>query len=168
MFRDQSQPINLTEKNRQRFDSIIADNRFNFLEDIYKRLLSNDTTLTDEEIFDSYYKFSNSIQTNTIAAAELEWVTISILCFYRPNMTEELIRRGLLCIVYSWGDNINSEEVLDFIRQRILAVGAEPYGGLPPDVGMRWLTDMLPTQQDAIQKVLVDVIRQNRLELEQP
>jgi hypothetical protein len=167
IFREQKQPINLTDKNKQRFDSIISDNRFNFLEDIYKRLLSNDATLTDKEILDNYYRFSDSIQTNTIAAAELEWVTVSVICFYRPKLTEELIRRGLLCIVYSWGDNINSEHILDFIRERILAVNVEPYGGKPPETGMKWLTDILPTQQEVIQRIQEDVISQNRLELEQ-
>lgn len=72
MFRKQKQPIDLTQKNRRRFDSIISDKRFNFLEDIYKRLLANDTTLTDKEILDNYYRFSDNIQSNTIAAAELE------------------------------------------------------------------------------------------------
>ena len=167
MFRRQNQPISLKEKNRQRFDSIISDKRFNFLENVYKRLLAYDTTLTDQEILDNYYRFSDNIQTNTIAAAELEWVIISVLCFYRPNFTEELIRRGLLSIVYSWGDSIDNEHILEFIQERILAVNAEPYGGLPPDVGMKWLTDTLPAQQDTIQRVLEDVIRQNRLELEQ-
>jgi hypothetical protein len=167
MVRGQNQPINLTEKNRQRFDSIISDTRFDFLEDVYKRLLADDTTLTDQQILDNYFRFSDNIQTNTIAAAELEWVTISVLCFYRPNLTEELIRRGLLSIVYSWGDSIDNEHVLDFIQERILAVNAEPYGGLPPDVGMRWLTDILPAQQNTIQRVLEDVVRQNRLEVEQ-
>ena len=167
IFREQKQPIDLTAKNRQRFENIISDNRFNFLEDIYKRLFSNDPSLTNKEILDNYYKFADSIQTNTIAAAELEWVTISVICFHRPNLTEELLRRGLLCIVYSWGDNIDSEHVLDFIRERILAVDVEPYGGLPPNIGVRWLTDVLPTQQEIIQRILEDVIRQNRLELEQ-
>src|SRR3989337_2330416 len=135
IFRKRAPSINLTHKNRLRFDSIISDSRFNYLEDIYRRLLANDTTLTDELIIQNYLRFSDSIQTNTLAAAELEWVIISVLCFYRPNLTERLIRRGLLCIVYSFGDDIDGEVVLRFIRQRVLAVNSEPYGGLPPKIG---------------------------------
>jgi hypothetical protein len=168
LFRSMPQPIAFAERNRQRFNSIISDKRCNFLEEIYKRLLANDTTLTDKQILDSYYKFSDNIQTNTIAAAELEWVIISVICFYRQHLTEELLRRGLLCIVYSWGDTIDSNEVFEFIQQQILAVDVSPYGGLPPEVGMKWLTGMLLSQKGTVQKVLEDVIKQNRIELDQP
>ncbi len=167
MFREKKQLIALVERNKQRFECIIIDSRFNSLDNIYKLLLSNDTALRDKDILDNYYKFSDSIQTNTIAAAELEWVIISVICFYRPKLTEELVRRGLLYIVYSWGDSIDSDHVLEFIRGRILAINAEPYGGLPPDAGINWLTVILPSQQEVIQKILEDVIRQNKLELEQ-
>lgn len=156
----------MAEKNRLRFDSIISDKRFDFLEPIYKRLLANDTNLTDKEILDNYYKFSDHIQTNTFAAAELEWVTISLLGFYRPHLTGELIKRGLLSIVYSIGDEINGNDVFEFIHQRIIADNLEPYGGLPPEAGMQWLTEVLPTQKVLVQEVLEEVIRQNRLELE--
>lgn len=166
LFHTQSKPVKLKQNKRQRFDSIHSDSRFNFLEEIYRRLSINDLSLTDEEILDKYYKFSDSIQTNTLSAAELEWVTISIICYHRPNLIEILIRRGLLCIVYSFGDDIHSSTVLEFINRRILLDEVEPYGGLPPDVGIKWLADILPTLQDAVQKVLQDVIEQNRRELE--
>jgi hypothetical protein len=166
IFQRRIRPISLTQKNRQRFDSIISDSRFNYLESIYKRLLNNDTTVTDTEILDAYFKFSDSIQTNTFAAAELEWVTISVPCYFRRNLTETLLRRALLSIVWSLGDNIDWVIVVQFIEKRILADQAEPYGGLPPDIGQKWLKEILPTEKETIQKDLNDVIKQNRIELD--
>jgi hypothetical protein len=157
---------NLLSKNRLRFDTIISDKRFNFLESIYKRLFNKDTGLKDAEILDAYFKFSNNIQTNTFAAAELEWVTISVLCHFRPNLTETLIRRGLLLIVYSLGDDIDWFTAGQFIDRRILADNVEPYGGLPPSEGQEWLKKLLPAQKETVQKVLVHVIEENRKELE--
>lgn len=158
--------VDTLDKNRQRFDSIISDKRFNFLESIYKRLFENDTTLADKEILDAYFKFSDNIQTNTFAAAELEWVTISVLCHFRTHLTETLLRRGLLTIVYSLGDDIDWFTVKQFIDRQILDSKTEPYGGLPPTVGQEWLKNILPNQKEMVQKVLVDVIEQNRKELE--
>ena len=159
-------PVDTLDKNRQRFDSIISDKRFNFLESIYKRLFDNDTTLSDTEILDAYFKFSDNIQTNTFAAAELEWVTISVLCHFRPHLTETLLRRALLSIVYSLGDDIDWFTVKQFIDRQILDNKTEPYGGLPPAVGQEWLKNILPNQKEMVQKVLVEVIEENRKELE--
>lgn len=166
IFSKKRQAAILIKKNRQRFDSIISDTRFNYLESIYKRLFASDTTLTDTEILDAYFNFSNKIQTNTFASAELEWVTISVLCYFRQNLTEILLRRGLISIVYSLGDDIDWYTVLEFIKKRILADNLQPYGGLPPDVGLMWLTIILPKEKMIIQRVLNDVIRENKIELE--
>lgn len=166
LFRKVDQRNITLGNNRQRFDSIISDKRFNYLENIYERLGKNDTTLTDTEILDSYFKFSASIQTNSIAAAELEWAAISVLCHFRPHLTEALIRKGLLAIVSSFGDNIDWYTVQQFIDQRILSDKITPYGGLPPEVGQQWLKDILPEKKESVQKVLDDVIKENRIELE--
>ena len=53
-----------------------------------------------------------------------------------------------------------------FIDRRILAEKTEPYGGLPPTIGQEWLKNILPNQKEMVQKVLVDVIEENRKELE--
>lgn len=156
----------LLNKNRRRFDSVISDKRFNFLESTIKRLLNEDTELSDAEILDNYYKFSDKIQTNTFAAAELELVTISVLCHFRPHLTETLLRRGLLCIVYSLGDDLDWFTVGQFIDRRILADNVEPYGGLPPKEGLDWLKNLIPKQKETVQKILVEVIEENRKELE--
>jgi hypothetical protein len=166
MFRKEDKPSNWFEKNRQRFDSIISDKRHNYLDRIYKRLHAGDITLSDKEILDSYFKFSDGIQTNTFAAAELEWVIISVLCHFRPNLTDVLLRRGLLSIVYSLGDDIDWFTVKQFIDRRILADNLEPYGGLPPEVGLKWLKNILPEQEVLVQKVLEDVINENKIELD--
>jgi hypothetical protein len=168
LFRNTDQPMDFLEKNKQRFDSIISDKRFNYLEDIYQRLFAGDTTLADSEVLDAYFKFSNNIQTNTFAAAELELVTISVLCHFRPNLTKTLIRRGLLSIVYSLGDDIDWFTVQQFIDKRIFADKTEPYGGLPPIVGQVWLKNLLPKQKNTVQKVLEDVVEENRKELTLP
>lgn len=165
LFWNTDHPIALAKKNRQRFNSIISDNRFDYLENIYQRLFAGDTTLGDTEILDAYLKFSDNIQTNTFATAELEWTTISVLCHFRPNLTETLIRRGLLSIVYSLGDDIDWFTVQQFLERRILAHNIAPYGGLPPTVGHEWLKNLLPNQKETIQKVLEDVIEENRKEL---
>ncbi|RZK36315.1 MAG: hypothetical protein EOO57_07440 [Hymenobacter sp.] len=166
LFRVKSQSVGLIDKNGKRFDSIISDIRFNYLECTYEKLFTEDTTLSDAEIIESYFKFSDCIQTNTFAAAELEWVVISVICYFRPSLTEIIFRRGLLSIVYSLGEDIDSFTVLQFIEVRILTDEAEPYGGLPPAIGLKWLTDILPMQKETIQMVLDDVIKENRRELE--
>lgn len=156
---------NKKSKKRKRFDSIINDKRFNYLENIFIKIYRDDKTLTDEEILDGYYKFSDKIQTNTFSAAELEWVTISVLCYFHPNLTEKLIRRGLLSIVYSLGDDIDWFTVKEFIEKQILSDKADPYGGLPPIEGQIWLKSLLPSQKEVVQKVLDDVIKENKKEL---
>ena len=166
IFVKDNQADKLLDKNRLRFDSIISDKRFNYLESIYTRLFDNDTELADAEIVDAYFKFSDNIQTNTFSAAELEWVTISILCHFRPNLTETLIRRGLLSIIYSLGDDIDWFTVGQFIDRRILGENVEPYGGLPPIEGQAWLKELLPAQKETVQKVLVEVIEENKKALE--
>lgn len=165
LFRRQNSEKALLEKNRRRFDSIISDSRSNYLAIVYKRLFEKDSSLTDSEILNCYFKFSDSIQTNTFAAAELELATISVLCYFRPNLTETLINRGLLSIVWSLGDDIDWFTVLQFVERRITGKGIEPYGGLPPDSGIKWLTVILPTQKETIQRVLEEVIADNRKEL---
>lgn len=166
LFSKNNKANKLLKKNRVRFDRIISNKHSNFLESIYKRLFDKDPSLTDTEILEAYFTFSNNIQTNTFAAVELEWVTISVLCHFRPNLTETLIRRALLSTVYSLGDDIDWFTVEQFIDRRILADNTEPYGGLPPNVGQEWLKDLLPAQKETVQKVLEDVIDKNRKELE--
>jgi hypothetical protein len=165
IFGSSANPQNSFSKKRLRFESIHSDHGFNYLEDIYHRLLAEDKTLEGSEIINNYYKFSDKIQTNTFAAAELEWVTISTICYFRPELTSLLIRRGLLCIVYSWGDKIDSSDVFAFIEQRIFN-NDSPYGGLPHDVGVTWLKEILPSQTELVQQVLKEVNEQNNKELE--
>lgn len=117
LFHPKTTPVNVKQKNRRRFDTIHPHNGINSLEEIYTKLALNDLSLTDEEILDKYYKFSDKIQTNTFSAAELEWVTISIICYYRPNLSEVLIKRGLLCIVYSLGDDIVHRQFYNLLTE---------------------------------------------------
>ncbi len=151
--------------NRRRFDSIISDKRFNYLDSTFKRLNDNDVALSDKRILEDYYLFSDQIQTNTIAAAELEFVIISVICYYRPNLTEQLLRRPLLCVVYCLGDEINEGHVMSFVKNRLLTSEVRPYGGLPPDNGIKWLAETLLTEKVLVQSVLKEVIRQNKEEL---
>lgn len=72
----------------------------------------------------------------------------------------------MLSIVYSLGDEIDWFTVKQFIDRQILDSKTEPYGGLPPAVGQEWLKNILPNQKEMVQKVLVEVIEENRKELE--
>ena len=156
----------LNIKNKLRFESIHSDARFNSLKDIYKRLIERDESLTNDEILEHYFEFSKKIQTNTFAAAELELVSISTLCYFRPQLTNILIRNGLLSIVYSLGDNIGFDAVTNFVECRILANNVEPYGGWPQEEGIKWLTEILPQTQNSVEKNLADVIKKNQEELD--
>jgi hypothetical protein len=151
-FRQAKAAAKLTQR-QQRFTDIVRDKRFNPLEPVFARVAEQDPTLTDEEILTAYYAFSDRIQTNTFAAAELEWVTVAGLCVYRPHLTALLIRRALLSIIWSIGDDSSSEAVLAFVHQRILADAAMPYGGLPSAAGLTWLKEGLPMQKALIQHV---------------
>jgi hypothetical protein len=162
----QAKAVAQLKERQQRFIDIITDKRFNHLDLIFARIAGGDSTLTDDETLAAYYAFSDRIQTNTFAAAELEWVTVSGLCAHRAHLVASLIRRGLLMIIWSIGDEITSDDVLAFIHQRILASDAMPYGGLPPDAGLTWLKEGLPANKALLQEVLEDVIQQNKRDLE--
>jgi hypothetical protein len=163
-IRHAKQAAKLKERQR-RFTDIVSDKRSDTLTPIFRRLAQNDSTLTDDQILAAYYAFSDQIQTNTFAAAELEWVTIAGLCTRRPHLTGSLIRRGLLLIVWSIGDAITSDDVLAFVRYRIVESDAMPYGGLPSNEGLAWLNEGLPEQKALVQQVLEEVIEQNKKEL---
>lgn len=75
------------------------------------------------------------------------------------------MRSGLLCIIYSIGEEINSDTVVEFVSQRILGKNASPYAGLPPKEGVLWLKEILPKIKATIQPVLESVIEENRREL---
>jgi hypothetical protein len=153
------------EKNRQRFDSIHSDKRTNGLNEIYQRLKAKDLSLTDTELLLEYKKFSDSLQTNTFSAAELELVSISILCFHRPHLTEQLLKQSLNAILWSYGDDIDYSILKQFIDKRILPVDIEPYGGLPDREGIEWLSNIVVHQTDLIKKVLSEVKEQNNNEI---
>jgi hypothetical protein len=160
--------IDMTIENRLRFKELHFGPYPNFLEKIYKRLSKHDVTLTDEEILSHYFVFSDYYrETNSFSSAETEFSAISLLCFYKPHLMEVLVRRGLLSIVYSIGDDIDATHILDFINQRILAIDSEPSGGLPPENGVIWLKEILPSQLDILKSVLEDVIEQNRREIDE-
>jgi hypothetical protein len=154
-------------KNREHFEAIHSDKRDPGLKDIYHRLHSGDKTLTDDEILFSYNQFSNSIQTNTFCAAELELVSISTICYFRPHLTEQLLRQGLKMILWSLGDGIDYSILKQFIDKRIVAPELEPYGGIPDKEGMEWLTKIVVDQNDLIKRTLADVIDQNNKELDE-
>ena len=147
--------------NRLRFESIHNDDRYSKLNIIYQRLRSNDNTLTDKEVLRNYKIFSISIQTNTFAAAELELVSISTICYFRPHLTEELLKEGLKMILWSVGDGIDCSILNQFINSRILNPELEPYGGLPDKEGIEWLNKIVHNQTDLIKKLLSDIIEQN-------
>lgn len=153
------------ELRQQRFFDVIYDKRFNHLEHVYQALLSGNISVRDEEIMSAYYRFSDNIQTNTFAAAELELVTISVICYYHPDLTEILLRRPLLYIVWSIGDEFPSCHVIEFVKQRILE-NPKSYGGWPPEPGMKWLRETLPAQTDLIERVWQSVIAENNKGLE--
>lgn len=161
-----SNEIDFSTKKRLRFESIHSDQRFNSLQNVYKRLIDKDQSLTDNEVLEQYSDFSKKIQTNTFAAAELELVSISTLCYFRPQLTDILIRRGLLAIVYSLGDNIDFDDIVNFVQHRILAKDVEPYGGCPCEEGIKWLDEILPESRDSLEKTLIDVIKKNKEELD--
>nr|WP_294794710.1 hypothetical protein [uncultured Mucilaginibacter sp.] len=158
--------IDLTSKNKLRFESIHSDIRFNSLQNVYRRLNNQDIALTDDEILERYFDFSKKIQTNTFAAAELELVSISSICFFRPELTNIIIRTGLLCIVMSLGDFVGFDDIVEFVQGRILAKGAEPYGGLPQEEGIKWLSEVLPKSRGTIESTLIEVIKKNREEID--
>nr|WP_315245814.1 hypothetical protein [uncultured Flavobacterium sp.] len=166
LFNYKSKSEKLLERNRLRFDQIISNKRFNYLEKIYQILFENKGFLTDEELLNAYFNFSDKMQSNSFAIAELEWAIISILCQFRPNLTETLLKRPLLAIIYSIGDDIDWFTIKQFIDKRILANNAKPYGGLPPEPGILWLEKLLPNQKEKVQKVLEIVIEENRKEIE--
>jgi Asp-tRNA(Asn)/Glu-tRNA(Gln) amidotransferase B subunit len=158
------------ERNRNCFESIHSDKGSGLirpgLKSIYQRLHADDNTLTDNEILYTYKQFSKSVQTNSFSAADLHLVSISTICYFRPNLTEELIKESLRAILHSLGD-IDYAIIKQYIDERIINKEVESYGGLPDNEGIEWLTKIIINQNDLIKKVIADVIEQNDKELDQ-
>lgn len=151
-------------KNRKRFDDIVSDRRFSYLEPIYNRIFNGDKTLTDDEILTAYISFSDSMQSNSYAIAEIELCIVSVLCAYRPHLSEKLLERPFLAIIASLGDRADYYGVTRFIDDYLLTRGREPYGGLPPKKGTDWLRN-LKTDKKLIESVLERMWIQNEKEL---
>ncbi len=151
--------------NRKRFEDIVSDKRFNSLETIFKNLQEG-RELKDEEIKEAYELFSKSIQTNTISAAELEFVIIASICAYKPHLTKDLLTQPLLMLVWSFGNKITSKTVIEFIEGYILHQKAKPYGGLPSLKAEIWLKEYFRNNRSLVQSKLERVIKQNNEELE--
>ncbi len=151
-------------KNRKRFDDTISDKRFPYLEPIYERILRGDKTLSDDEIVTAYLKFSDSMQSNSYAIAELELCIVSVLCANRPHLSEKLLERSFLAIIASLGDRADHYGVTRFIDDYLLKRNKEPYGGLPPKQGTDWLKK-LKTDKKLIDSVLTRMWIQNEKKL---
>ena len=163
---DKRKQERLLLRNRQRFDSIHCDENKVSLHNIYERITNSVEPISNEEILETYYIFSRKQQSNSFAIAELLLVSISTICYYKPELTSILIREGLMAVVASWGDKINFSNVIEFIQYHILGNDATPYGGWPQPEGIKWLTEILPNISEEMQLVLEDVIKKNREELE--
>ncbi|MFK7934360.1 MAG: hypothetical protein AB8G22_12685 [Saprospiraceae bacterium] len=159
-------PQGIFERNQQRFRSIYSDARFPFLIPVFKRLFEKDKSLTDKEILNAYYQFIDKMQSNTFAMGELEFALIAQICSYRPELTEQLLERPILSVIYSFGDEIGIDEVLLFVQHRLLKADVEPYGGLPNMEGIKWLEN-LPQQRALLEKVFQEVLIQVRKEMEE-
>ena len=114
---------------------------------------------------EAYYKFSSQIQTNTLSAAELEFVIVATIAANKPNLSEELLAKPFLMLVWTFGDKINSKTVTQFIDGYILHEKAQPYGGLPGEKAVRWLKEYFAQNDEAVQRKLDEVIAQNNDEL---
>ena len=153
------------KKNKKRFLSIVSDRRSNYLELLFKDFESG-IEISDEKVLEAYDKFSKNIQTNTISAAELEFVIVATIISYKPHLTERLLSQPLLMMVWSFGDKINFETVTEFVEVHILNEKAEPYGGIPGDKAMKWLKEYFRKNENQVQKKLLEVIEKNNEELE--
>ena len=150
--------------NRERFNDVLTYcNEGQAILTIYDRLDKGDT-ISDSEIIGVFETYFKTIQTNCISAAELELAIIAPVCYHRHDLIDKIIRQGLLSLVMVGIQK--SEIVVDFVNKHILDRQAEPYGGLPTDNGVKWLTDILPKDLDTLQGILDQVIDGNNKELE--
>lgn len=152
--------------NRKRFQLIYTDPRFPYLVSIFESLYQEDVTLKNQEILTAYYQFSDQMQSNTFAIGELEFAIVAQICAYRPQLSEPLLERPILSVIYSYGHEIGVEEVLFFVQNRLLQPDVEPYGGLPNAKGMQWLED-LSQQRELLEKVFQKVLTEVRKEMEE-
>ncbi len=148
-----------------RFEGIVSDSRHNYLESIF-RGFKQGKELSNREVLNAYHKFSAKINTNTISAAELEFVIVATIAANKPNLSLQLLDKPLLMLVWSFGDEINSETVTQFIDGYILSDKAEPYGGIPDDTALDWLKTYFNNNQEDVQRKLKEVIDKNNEELE--
>ena len=152
------------KKNRRRFEEIVSDSRHNHLESIFKGFKEG-RELSDGEVIEAYHKFSSEIQTNTISAAELEFVIVATIAVNKPNLSIRLLAQPLLMLVWSFGDKITSETVVQFVNGYILNDKAEPYGGIPGSKAVNWLKDYFKNNYKVVQRKLDEVIDENNKEL---
>lgn len=150
-------------KSRRRFNRLINEAKFP-LKIIFKRLKNGDKTLRDDEIITTYQTFSETLQSNAYAIAQLELAIVSVLCAARPNLTEKLLERPFLAIIACLGDHANYEGVTGFIDNYLLRRNVKRYGGLPPKAGTDWLKK-LKENRKIIETVLTRMWIQNEKEL---
>jgi hypothetical protein len=91
-------------------------------------MLKGDKALSDEEIVSSYIKFSDSMQSNSYAIAELELCIVSVICANRPQLSEKLLERPFLAIIASLGDKADNYGVTRFIDDYLLKRNKELIG----------------------------------------
>ncbi len=153
------------KKNRKRFDSIVTDSRFNYFEPIFNDF-EKGVEISDDEIILAYKNFASSVYSNTVAMAELHMVLVATIAVHNPNLIEELLERPMLMIYLSFGEKVGNERVVNFIRKRLLAKDAEPYGGLPNKKAMNWLKSFFPKNKELVEKVFDKVIAEEEKDRE--
>ena len=72
-----------------------------------------------------------------------------------------LLRNGIHSIVMTFGHEINAKDISTFINYNILRDEAEPYGGIPDEFGVSWLSNIL-LHEKVIQETLESVIIYNK------
>jgi hypothetical protein len=151
------------QKNRTRFDTVISDTRFNYLEPIFQNFEAG-VQVSDAEALDAYEKFSGSIYSNTVSMAELHLVVVATIAAYKPHLAEDLLERPLLYVYLSFGEAVNNEVVVQFVANRILAKDADPYCGIPNKKARRWLKVFFPKNKELVEAKLKEVIAKNEEE----
>ncbi len=125
-------------KTKQTFRNNVSPDYGNDLSVIIRNL-RDDCDVRDEEILNAFFSFQKSMQTNCDSAAQGLFSLVSVLCYFKPQLSKELLAEPLRALYYLGIESL--EEIKKYIEQFITL--DEPYMGKATKEGYDWLQDIL-------------------------
>ncbi len=121
--------------------------------------LQDNWLVTNEEIEKAFDAFAFQQQSNAVYIAQLYFVVLAQLGYYRNEIIPVLIIYPMRAFYHATG-SIAYKELLQFINENLIEYKITPYGGLPPDGEMMWLKNHLADSEVLITELFHQLVRE--------